>query len=386
MDNFQRNEYISKFYNLKTFFKNNEILQKRLFRVLFTFFDEDTMIINNISTKEAPKIYSLKFPDDEISFISFKRAVDFLNLLELIQKKISDEGDLIYISVKKDTKQINKANKILATLVEKNIKYSSIKRDSTYIIFGIDKANRDYPDLYKIINATKKRRVENPNFTRIDYGVSKWLCIYLIEEIETNGFAILKKIYTKIARTMRLKKSTIERSANYLLPKILTSLGITKKRATKDIFIKLGLKGDYRSLTIIIPNDDYNPSINWEDIINDYDFNETTIDDFKNAKKSSLKKISTNNQNPSNYYVYFHKLKSKEMPFYIGKGFGDRAFSFRFRNEETIAMWEKYDCESVIIKDNLTESEALVIEKSLIETYSKITLLTNRQINKNSRM
>jgi hypothetical protein len=72
----------------------------------------------------------------------------------------------------------------------------------------------------------------------------------------------------------------------------------------------------------------------------------------------------------SNYYVYSHILDNEDKPFYIGKGKGNRAHDIKCRSE----FWQRkarggYRVE--IIKENLSESEALELEKELIALYGR---------------
>lgn len=64
------------------------------------------------------------------------------------------------------------------------------------------------------------------------------------------------------------------------------------------------------------------------------------------------------------FYVYvFYNNEWKE-PFYIGKGTGDRINS-NDRNKQVLAILNKYDCERRIVLNNLSEDEALRLEKTL---------------------
>lgn len=67
-----------------------------------------------------------------------------------------------------------------------------------------------------------------------------------------------------------------------------------------------------------------------------------------------------------NYYVYSHIKKVDGTCFYIGKGKGTRAFSKSSRNQHWHRVVAKYDYEVVLIAENLTEDEALLLEEQYI--------------------
>jgi predicted GIY-YIG superfamily endonuclease len=78
----------------------------------------------------------------------------------------------------------------------------------------------------------------------------------------------------------------------------------------------------------------------------------------------------------NNYYVYLHKTK-EGIPFYVGKGKNKRAYSYTNRSEN----WNDYvnkigDYDIEIYKNNLSENDALELEKNLIEKIG-INNLTN---------
>ena len=69
----------------------------------------------------------------------------------------------------------------------------------------------------------------------------------------------------------------------------------------------------------------------------------------------------------NSFYVYQHKTKDTGEIFYIGKGKGYRAYS-KVRNQYWKRIEAKRGFEVEIIKDNMTEKDALELEKSLTET------------------
>ena len=63
------------------------------------------------------------------------------------------------------------------------------------------------------------------------------------------------------------------------------------------------------------------------------------------------------------FYVYGFFNKEWNDWFYIGKGCHNRINETNGRNERIIAILNNYDCERRIIKDNLSEKDALLLEK-----------------------
>ena len=62
------------------------------------------------------------------------------------------------------------------------------------------------------------------------------------------------------------------------------------------------------------------------------------------------------------YYVYAFLREDRQTPYYIGKGHGDRCYKKGGRNTKPPADRERIQ----IIKDNLTETDALELERLLI--------------------
>ena len=68
--------------------------------------------------------------------------------------------------------------------------------------------------------------------------------------------------------------------------------------------------------------------------------------------------------------MYAHILDNEEVPFYIGKGKGNRAFDQTQRSK----FWQRKASKGYrvsLIKENLSESEALDFEKELISKYGR---------------
>ena len=69
------------------------------------------------------------------------------------------------------------------------------------------------------------------------------------------------------------------------------------------------------------------------------------------------------------YYVYEWFKKDSEDVFYVGKGKGNRYKSIANRNPYFLNVYTKYDSDVRIVKNNLTEKEALEYEYYLIKKY-----------------
>lgn len=71
------------------------------------------------------------------------------------------------------------------------------------------------------------------------------------------------------------------------------------------------------------------------------------------------------------FYVYAHyNNESDELPFYIGKGKGSRAYNTKRSN-----LWKEKASNGLVVKilkDNLTETEAYDLETKLIKRYGRI--------------
>ena len=68
------------------------------------------------------------------------------------------------------------------------------------------------------------------------------------------------------------------------------------------------------------------------------------------------------------YYVYEHIRLDNMSTFYVGKGKNNRAYDLK-RNDHHDKVADKYGCVVSIIKDGLTEKEALDLGKEIIDDY-----------------
>ncbi len=74
----------------------------------------------------------------------------------------------------------------------------------------------------------------------------------------------------------------------------------------------------------------------------------------------------------NNFYVYVHKRISDSLPFYVGKGKGKRAWITYGRSSE----WSSHSSlgyEVEILADNLSEKEALDLERETIKNFKSLT-------------
>lgn len=69
------------------------------------------------------------------------------------------------------------------------------------------------------------------------------------------------------------------------------------------------------------------------------------------------------------YYVYeWVRLDTYEI-FYVGKGKGNRAFVLKKNNSNFMRIYEKYDTVVCILEENLSNEEAIMLEKEYIYDY-----------------
>lgn len=66
------------------------------------------------------------------------------------------------------------------------------------------------------------------------------------------------------------------------------------------------------------------------------------------------------------YYIYIWYIKSSGEVFYVGRGHGNRYRTLKKRTKYFHEYYDKYECESRIILDNLSEEEAISEEQRFI--------------------
>ena len=85
------------------------------------------------------------------------------------------------------------------------------------------------------------------------------------------------------------------------------------------------------------------------------------------------------------FYVYGHFTnENAEIPFYIGKGSGDRYKNHSNRNNEWKSFVKTNGFVATILYSNLTEQDAFNKEKELIELYGRKDTNTGPLLNKSS--
>lgn len=65
------------------------------------------------------------------------------------------------------------------------------------------------------------------------------------------------------------------------------------------------------------------------------------------------------------FYVYKFVNNDWGLPFYVGKGYGKRKDCLDRRSDHIQAIWNHFNCESLIVKSNMTEIEAVKYEQEL---------------------
>lgn len=63
------------------------------------------------------------------------------------------------------------------------------------------------------------------------------------------------------------------------------------------------------------------------------------------------------------YYIYAHLHPESGIPFYIGKGIGNRLISKKYRNDFWKKVVNKFGFEAVILENNLSEKDSFDLEK-----------------------
>ena len=66
-----------------------------------------------------------------------------------------------------------------------------------------------------------------------------------------------------------------------------------------------------------------------------------------------------------NFYVYKFVNNDWGLPFYVGKGSGNRKDHIDGRSEHIQSIWKRFNCESIIVKSNMEEIEAVKYEQQL---------------------
>ena len=74
------------------------------------------------------------------------------------------------------------------------------------------------------------------------------------------------------------------------------------------------------------------------------------------------------------FYVYAHYKPNEDMPFYVGKGHGNRSYDKTYRNRWWHNIVNKYGYRVEIMYDNLTEAQAFDLEKEFIKRYGRADL------------
>lgn len=83
----------------------------------------------------------------------------------------------------------------------------------------------------------------------------------------------------------------------------------------------------------------------------------------------------------NDYYVYAHYIVGEDLPFYVGKGKNDRAWSKTGHNVYWNRVVKKYEYEIKILYENLNEVDAHEIEKELITRYGRKNTKTGCLVN-----
>jgi hypothetical protein len=73
----------------------------------------------------------------------------------------------------------------------------------------------------------------------------------------------------------------------------------------------------------------------------------------------------------NNFYVYIHRLEGQELPFYIGKGRGRRAWKTDRRSQYWKNIVKEGRLSVEIVQNALTEKEAFELERLLIKQYGR---------------
>lgn len=84
----------------------------------------------------------------------------------------------------------------------------------------------------------------------------------------------------------------------------------------------------------------------------------------------------------NNFYVYGHYIAGSDLPFYVGKGSGRRAYHKYDRSKFWHSVVDKYGGYEVkLLYENLTDAKALEKEISLIKKYGRRDISTGILVN-----
>ncbi len=83
----------------------------------------------------------------------------------------------------------------------------------------------------------------------------------------------------------------------------------------------------------------------------------------------------------SRFYIYQHLRLSDDVVFYVGKGTGRRAWDHLNRNPHWHRTVKKHGLKVVIVKRNLSERKAFLLEASLIKKFGRRDLDTGTLVN-----
>jgi hypothetical protein len=81
------------------------------------------------------------------------------------------------------------------------------------------------------------------------------------------------------------------------------------------------------------------------------------------------------------FYVYIHRKATTGEVFYVGKGQGDRAYSYRNRNDWWLNIAMKHGVHVDVVLDGLQEWYALELEKDLICLHGRCDIGTGTLVN-----
>lgn len=82
----------------------------------------------------------------------------------------------------------------------------------------------------------------------------------------------------------------------------------------------------------------------------------------------------------NHFYIYTHTKTGENIPFYVGKGTGNRAYQTTSRSD----YWKNVSKHGYVVEfafENLSEEDALQMEKDMIKTYGRRDLGTGCLVN-----